>query len=598
MPSRIRGHLAAALFPAQFVLLDLCLRGPHAVFASPRAALSALQSVALGYLLWTCRARAPARVLLALVTATLVAVECLFFRYYHAPLDAQVIASALHNWADVWPVAVRMVPQTIALALAIGAAEYALLASRAPARAQRRLPAAAVLALATMFAPPLRDATPELRLADAARLLWTPAEASAATSVRVPVLPSTRKALPNVLLIVTESVRADDYCSAHPSADGERPACDIAPEVDALLPDRIPLRQMRSVASYTAVSLSALITGHTQEGSRRQIVEAPTVFDLVRAVRAGGVAPSVAYWSAQSEGVFERSDIRGAVDSFVTLETLLGQAVDDEDRFIDRGVDRLLAAHFVASIGALAAPSFTFLHFAGTHAPYFVDPKDAPFQPWRREVTWAGLGELHNAYKDAIHEQDKSVAACIRAFLARSAGAPWVILFTSDHGEAFGEHGAIHHGQSLYDEQVHVPGWIAFGGGALDAAEESNLRAYADSPVTHLDLLPTLLDLYGVQGGFAMAPYRTGLGGRSLIAPKTAMSAAVPITNCTAMFPCPINAWGMLRDGHALQAQPWDDDWTCVASGARLDATDPVCGALREASKSYFPTLPNRRPNL
>ena len=31
-----------------------------------------------------------------------------------------------------------------------------------------------------------------------------------------------------------------------------------------------------------------------------------------------------------------------------------------------------------------------------------------------------------------------------------------VVLF-SDHGEAFGEHGTVLHGNSLHDEEIHVP---------------------------------------------------------------------------------------------------------------------------------------------
>jgi arylsulfatase A-like enzyme len=30
-------------------------------------------------------------------------------------------------------------------------------------------------------------------------------------------------------------------------------------------------------------------------------------------------------------------------------------------------------------------------------------------------------------------------------------------LFTSDHGEAFGEHGNINHGSTVYTEEIHVP---------------------------------------------------------------------------------------------------------------------------------------------
>jgi hypothetical protein len=190
----------------------------------------------------------------------------------------------------------------------------------------------------------------------------------------------------------------------------------------------------------------------------------------------------------------------------------------------------------------------------------------------------------------------------VRAFVATRGDAPWIVVFTSDHGEAFGEHGAIHHGQGLYDEQVHVPAWFAFSPGALSPEEETNLRAASTRATTHLDLLPTLLDVLGVLDTFALDPYRKPLRGRSLLRPLAPFEA-LPITNCTAMFPCPVSTWGMLGENRTLLAQPWDNDWRCVQH-ARLPladegapAGDAACLALRAASHAHYVELPNHAKN-
>jgi hypothetical protein len=599
----VGASLSAALFSAQWVIVDLLARGTGAYVGasgSPRAWLAAVESSAIGYLLWTLRGRGAWRLVLGTLAGALVVSEWLFFRYYHATLDAQAVAAAAHSWGEVKLVIAGELPRALPHVAIAALVECALLARRTVR--PPRWPAVVALAAAAPFAAPLAESTPELRIADALTLLWRPGDAAAATSgagpgqkmTEIPRLRSTRRELPSVLFILTESVRDADYCTAHDAP------CLVSPEIDALLPDRVPLREMRAVASYTAVSVSALIRGRTQEGSRAEIVEAPTVFDLLHAVHGAPSAPSVAYWSAQSEAVFEKADVRRAIDSFVTLETLLGHAVEDEDTVVDRGIDRMLAAYFTRALPSLPAPAFTMLHFSGTHAPYFVDDSDAPFQPSRHEVTWSGLPALHGAYLNAIREQDRSVAACVRAFLADRGARPWVIVMTSDHGEAFGEHGAIHHGQSLYDEQLHVPGFIAHGGGALDPEEDRNLRAYERRFVTHLDVLPTLLDVYGVLDGFALAPVRATLAGRSLIAPPRGMAAPLPITNCTALFPCPISTWGMMMDARAIVAQPWDTGFHCLdlaARAAELTPTDPSCAALRASSRRYFPRLPSRDEN-
>ncbi len=106
--------------------------------------------------------------------------------------------------------------------------------------------------------------------------------------------------------------------------------------------------------------------------------------------------------------------------------------------------------------------------------------------------------------------------------------------------------------------------------------------------------------------GFAMAPYRSAFRGQSLLRDADAAHprGPLPITNCTGLFPCPVNTWGMLEDNVKLQAQAWDNEFRCttveaVAGGGETlrPASDPACVALREASKSYFEFLPNKVAN-
>jgi arylsulfatase A-like enzyme len=66
-----------------------------------------------------------------------------------------------------------------------------------------------------------------------------------------------------------------------------------------------------------------------------------------------------------------------------------------------------------------------------------------------------------------------------------------VILFTSDHGEEFFDHGDLGHRQKLYDELIHVP-LIAFStGDFLTNREFSGL-------ISTLDIAPTVTDLINI----------------------------------------------------------------------------------------------------
>jgi arylsulfatase A-like enzyme len=63
-----------------------------------------------------------------------------------------------------------------------------------------------------------------------------------------------------------------------------------------------------------------------------------------------------------------------------------------------------------------------------------------------------------------------------------------VILFTSDHGEQFWEHGASLHGHTLYEEEIRIPA-ILFVPGIQ--------RRFEDVPIIAADLVPTIAELAG-----------------------------------------------------------------------------------------------------
>ncbi|UCG11245.1 MAG: sulfatase-like hydrolase/transferase [Deltaproteobacteria bacterium] len=80
-----------------------------------------------------------------------------------------------------------------------------------------------------------------------------------------------------------------------------------------------------------------------------------------------------------------------------------------------------------------------------------------------------------------------------------------VILFTSDHGEQFWEHGASLHGHTLYEEEIRIPVILLAHG----------IRArIEDVPVIAADMVPTLLELAGYS---LQPPYDDAHMGISLV---------------------------------------------------------------------------------
>lgn len=66
-----------------------------------------------------------------------------------------------------------------------------------------------------------------------------------------------------------------------------------------------------------------------------------------------------------------------------------------------------------------------------------------------------------------------------------------MIVFTSDHGEEFKEHGRWRHGENLHAETLNIPLIVRFPG-------QSEARRVVPV-VQHIDLMPTILDYLGLE---------------------------------------------------------------------------------------------------
>ena len=136
-----------------------------------------------------------------------------------------------------------------------------------------------------------------------------------------------------------------------------------------------------------------------------------------------------------------------------------------------------------------AEPIFLWLHLFEPHDPY------TPPEPYRSRYPGRPYdGEV--AYADAL------VGRFRAALEERGLFEDSLVIVTADHGEGLGDHGEAFHGFFVYDSTVRVPLIVRLPGGAGGG------RAVG-AAVSHVDLLPTVLDLVGV-------PPPAGVHGRSL----------------------------------------------------------------------------------
>ncbi len=87
-------------------------------------------------------------------------------------------------------------------------------------------------------------------------------------------------------------------------------------------------------------------------------------------------------------------------------------------------------------------------------------------------------------------------------------GEDLILVFTSDHGDEFFEHGGTSHGYSLYDEMLHIPLMI-YAPGLLPAGKR------IATPVRSIDIYPTLCELLAIDApagleGTSLVPLATG----------------------------------------------------------------------------------------
>ena len=615
---------------ASILAIDLSRRSAQIQNYSGSALHAYLESVALSVVMWAALIAAGAtrrgwerwcaRILVVVIAALAVGAQAYFFHRYQAYMNERAVlvgTSMLPSvgqqlWSDRFGFLRAIVPPLLlALALPLAVARLAPLQRRGALCA---LDIATCALLVTVFcASPSeggeQGAMPDvLYLSSMGKLAeahWDEspgilrAHPSARTPLPVPTLTgrSSRRA-PNVLFIVTESVRAAEVCADSRSAvppgagqdPGSHPPCATTPFSDAAAPNRFSFRQMRSLDSTTAVSLAVLWSGVPATATREQFHTAPLLWEYARAAHF-----ATAYWTSQNlffanaglwlEGVpLTRTVNATQLEQEATYETGA-----DDGRLVDvvlRDLAQVDSPDAVASASPpLTEPFVGVVHLSNTHFPYKIDPADAPFQPESEAVGAGDQAEVLNRYRDAIYLQDKHVGRLLRELRASAIGARTVVVYVSDHGEQIRERGAVGHTDNVQDEEIRTPAWLDAPPGLLTARDEEQLRALRDMPLTQLDVLPTLLDVMGIDDSPQLATLRASLPGTSLLRGGTPPERGVVLTNCTEIFACAFKNWGAMRGTKKLVATQNDFAWRCYDVSTDPDELEDLgeagCPGLR-----------------
>ena len=175
---------------------------------------------------------------------------------------------------------------------------------------------------------------------------------------------------------------------------------------------------------------------------------------------------------------------------------------------------------------------------------------------------WSGLEtepqpalaqQLHEAYEAGAEWVDKLLKSTVERLEAAGVLRDAVLVVTSDHGEAFGEHGMLLHGRQLYEELLRIPLVIAPFGAAQDGPFGG--RRVHEECVGLVDVFPTLL------AGLKFAPVGEGQG-RSFLGELGGASEAPPVISEIRVTP---QSTGGLADQQVMSARTrtWKYILTC-----------------------------------
>lgn len=287
---------------------------------------------------------------------------------------------------------------------------------------------------------------------------------------------------PNLVFITVDCLRAD-----HLGSHGyER---DVSPNLDALAESGVRFAHAYANAPMTLPSIPQIFTSRVFPTRDEEILTEP----IARAGISNAAYVNNAWiplWLSQGghaepPGTFDQL-VSGDRDAkAITDEALAWLELHPTDRFA------------------------LYLHYLDAHTPYrpprpyiekYADSGYAgPVGDTFNDEEGADAGKYDDAdkkkiialYDASIRYIDDQIGRLLDSLKSNGRLERTVVILSADHGEEFWDHGRFFHGQSLYDELLHVPLIVRLPGGA-------HAGSVIERPVRSIDIAPSILEWMGL----------------------------------------------------------------------------------------------------
>ncbi len=311
----------------------------------------------------------------------------------------------------------------------------------------------------------------------------------------------------NVILFLVDALRADHLgCYGY--------GRNTSPFIDKLAKQGALFKNAVAAASFTMPSHKAILTSVYDDGGNLERLN-PAIKTMPELLEEKGIATAAfisnavtAKQSGLDKGFSFFDEGLGKMDTGRGEKgRTAGQAVDSALKWVEKNKKK---------------DFFCFIQVVDTHGPYvpgeeFVEmfndklleeqnQKILPLSsndlgyksiPQYQQIKGERkFGEYVARYDAAIRYVDSALQKLWKKLAEAGIERKTALILTSDHGEAMGEHDWFFcHGIDLYEESIKVPLLLILPGSAGCLIEEQ---------VTHLDIAPSVLDLFGLKNGKQM----------------------------------------------------------------------------------------------
>jgi choline-sulfatase len=275
----------------------------------------------------------------------------------------------------------------------------------------------------------------------------------------------------NVLLITIDTLRWDVGYAGNP-----RP---VTPALDKLAAKSVVFDTFYALASYTGKSIGPLMCGKYPSETNRGWSHYNSYPKTDRMVQERLKNAGVHTLSVQSHWYFKGWSGLGRGFDVLDFSATPAEGVDptsDTTSAADRLSD--------AAIKVLSKPEhtskrfFAWVHYFDPHAEYVHHKNTVEFG-----------NKMRDHYDHEVRFTDDQVGRLIEYAQSQPWGSKTAIIVSSDHGEAFSEHGMIRHGYELWEELVRVP-FVVY----VPGITPRHIKARTSA----IDMVPTILDLMQV----------------------------------------------------------------------------------------------------